>query len=357
VDEGKGDHLYDRSLQASVQKTFVAPSLQNDFNFLAYIHPPFEAMVYGLLALMPYPTAFWTFWVCNLLLAYASVLILRPQMPFLYEGFGLAFLAMALFKPLLTAEIQGQDSIVMLFLVIACYLGLVHDRPLLAGFSLGLACCKPQQALLLLLLVMITSTQRWRIFAGFMAACASLAAVSVLTVGWKATVGYPHAVKVFASLYDEVNDHPNTMPNVRGLTLSVLQGRVSHQSLMAIVEIVSAIALIVTVWILRSRRHAEIQIRFSVLVSCVLLIAFYGYSHDFTPLLLPVLLMWNFLAREGLNSFHRKLLAGCLAVLVCGGLLSILSSQVLGCMVLLFWALLWMELYRVGPVPSSEIRA
>jgi hypothetical protein len=176
-----------------------------------------------------------------------------------------------------------------------------------------------------------------------------------LFVGWKATIGYPHAVKVFTSHYDEVNDHANAMPNVRGLTLSLLQGRVSHQWIMGVIEVMSAIILILTVWILYSRRHAEFQIRFSVLVSCVLLIGFYEYSHDFTTLLLPILLIWNFLAREGLRSWSRRVLAACLIVLVCGGLLSILPPQVLGCLVLLVWALLWMVLYRVGPDSISAL--
>lgn len=351
VNEGKGDQLYDRSLQAQVQNTFVAPSLRGASHFLAFIHPPFEAIAYGLLARMPYVTAFWTLWACNLLLAYASLLILRAQIPFLHPLFGLVILAMALFMPLLTAEIQGQDSILTLLLVIACYLSLVRGRPLLAGFFLGMACFKPQQALLMLLLVMITTPGRWRTFAGFAASCSSLVAASALVVGWKATIGYPHAVKVFTSLYDEVNDHPNAMPNVRGLTLSLLQGRVSHQWIMIVIEAMSAIILILTVWILYSRRHTELQIRFSVLVSCVLLIGFYEYSHDFTPLLLPILLIWNFLAREGLRSWSRKVLAACLVVLVCGGLLSILLPQVLGCLVLLVWALLWRELYRVDREP------
>jgi hypothetical protein len=360
VDQGQGDRLYDRSLQAEVQRTFVAPSLRGDANFLPFIHPPFEVLVYAPLARLPYATAFWILWGCNLLFAYIAVFLIQPQIPILHESFGLVLLALALFKPLLTAEIQGQDSIWMFLLIVLCYLGLVHGRPLLSGFALGLACCKPQQGLLLLLLVLIITSKRWRFVAGSAAAFASLLLASLLAVGWKATIGYPHAVKVFTSLYDEINDHPDAMPNIRGLTLSLLQGRVSHQIITDVIAIISAIILILTIWMLWSRRHSELPIRFALLVTCVLLTGFYEYSHDFTLLLLPVLLIWNVLAREGLHSWDRKILAGSIGLLILGGVVSILLPLVLGCTVLLVWGVLWVQLYRIHlepdlmPAPVSD---
>jgi alpha-1,2-mannosyltransferase len=357
VNEGKSDRLYDASLQEQVQKTFVAPSLQHDFNYLPYIHPPFEAIAFGLFARMSYPTAFWAFWVCNLLLTCICLLVLHPHITHLHQAFGLVILAAALFKPLLTSEIQGQDSILMLLLVIGCYLALIRERPLIAGVFVGVACFKPQQALILLLLVMMVSAARVHTFTGFIGACASLVAASVVALGWKVTVGYPHAVKVFTALYDSGNYHPEEMPNVRGLTISMLQGHVSHQVLTAVMGFISAVVFGLTVWILSRRKHAAIQIRFSVLVMCVLLVAYYGYSHDFTPLLLPVLLIWDFLAREGMSSWTRKTVAAGLVVLVCGGFFSMLAPQLLGCVVLLVWALLWVEMYRSGSSPVSEIPA
>ena len=354
VAAGQGDLLYDRALQAKVQKTFVAPSIRGDFNFLPYIHPPFEAIAYGLLARMPYATAFWTLWVCNLLLAYACVLILRPQIPYLHEAFGLVLLGTSLFKPLMTAAIQGQDSILMLFLVIACYLGLVHRRPGLAGIALGFACFKPQQCLLFLLLVLVISERRWRVLAGFAGSAASLVVAAAVGVSWKATVGYPAAVRVFTSLYDEVKDGARSMPNVRGLTLSLLQGRVPHQTITAVIAVISTAILLATIWILYRSSHAELPLRFAALVTCVLVVSFYGYSHDFTPLLLPILLVWNFLAREGLGTPQRKLIGASLFVLICGGLASILLPQVLGCLCLLLLGLIGWELYQA---PSQQMRS
>jgi hypothetical protein len=216
VASGHADQLYDRDLQENVQKSLFGAPTQDNFNFLPYIHPPFEAIGYALLALMPYSAAFWTLWVCNLLLAYASVSILYSQVSNLHKAFGLLILAMSIFKPLLTAEIQGQDSIFILLLFVVCFVSLTRKWHLLAGAAIGLSCCKPQQALLLLFILVITSRSRWRLLLAFSVTCLSMTVVSVATVGLKATLGFPLALRVFSALYDDTKDRANIMPNIRG---------------------------------------------------------------------------------------------------------------------------------------------
>ena len=345
IASGHADQLYDRDLQAQVQKSLFGASVKGDFNFLPYIHPPFEAIAYALLALLPYTQAFWTLWACNVLLAYACVLILRSQIPNLHKAFGLVILAMSIFKPLLTAEIQGQDSIFILLLFIVCLVSLSRERYLLAGAAIGLACCKPQQALLLLLILMVISKSRWRILLAVGLTCLSMIAVSAATVGVKATLGFPRAVRVFSALYSDTKDRANVMPNIRGLMVSLLDSRMSHHSVLLVIQIISAVVLVLTLWVLRRKAESDVGLRFALAVTCVVLVAFYGYAHDFTPLLLPLLLVWNFLAGEGVTTWNQRLLAACVVILICGGLLSILPPQVMACVTLLFFAFLWRELY------------
>ena len=362
VDSGHADQLYDRALQERVQKSLFGASVQGDFNFLPYIHPPVEAIAHALLALLPYFAAFWTLWVCNVLVAYISVLILRSQVPNLHKAFGLLIIAMSMFKPLLTAEMQGQDSIVILLLFIACFVSLARERYLLAGVAIGLACCKPQQALLLLLLVLILIPRsRWRLLLAFGFTCLSMIVVSAATVGVKATLGFPRAVRVFSALYDDTKDRARVMPNIRGLMLSLLDSRLSHHSIVLVIQIVSGAVLVSTIWALRRKTQSDIGLRFALAVTCVVLVAFYGYIHDFTPLVLPLILVRNFLTGVGIKTWNQRLLAASVLILLCGGVLSILLPQVLACITILFFVLLYRELYtfngKTAVVTSREALA
>jgi hypothetical protein len=355
VDSGRADQLYNRDLQEQVQKSIFGGSVKGEFNFLPYIHPPFEAIVYALLALMPYVAAFWTVWVCNVLLAYVSLLILRSQVPNLHKGFGLVIIAMSIFKPLLTTEMQGQDSIVILLLFIACFVSVARERYALAGVAIGLACCKPQQALLLLFLILIFIPRaRWRILVACGLTCLSMIAVSAATIGVKATLGFPRAVRVFAALYDDTKDRSRVMPNIRGLMFSLLEARVSHHSILLIIQIISGLVLVLTIMVLSRKTRSDMGLRFALAVTTVVLVAFYGYAHDFTPLLLPLILVWNFLAGTGVKTWNQRLLAASVLILICGGVLSILPPPVIACTTIFFFALLCMEIFTLDSKGAFE---
>jgi hypothetical protein len=128
-----------------------------------------------------------------------------------------------------------------------------------------------------------------------------------------------------------------------------------------VIQIISGVVLISTIWVLHRNAESDMGLRFALAVTCVVLVAYYGYAHDFTPLLLPLLLVWNFLAGEGVNTWNRRLLAACVLILICGGVLSVLAPPVLGGVTILFFVLLCRELYtfncRIALEPPREALA
>jgi hypothetical protein len=77
VASGNGGNLYDLATQARVEGAYTVRS--DSASFLPYNHAPFEAVLLAPLAVFPYSTACWIWWVCNLLLGYLVLFLLRPQ--------------------------------------------------------------------------------------------------------------------------------------------------------------------------------------------------------------------------------------------------------------------------------------
>ena len=343
------DQLYNVNLQRSIEQTFKVPEAR--VKFLPYNHAPFEAILFALLAPLSYPAAFWVFWAFNVLIAYLVLFLLRPQIPFVDKSLDMAILAMGVFKPLIVAEGQGQDSVITLLLFTLCFLSLLRGRPWIAGAMLGLAMYKPQFSLIMILILFLTSERRWRIAGGFILSCIFAAGLSVAAVGWRATVEFPRFVSAFASQFDDARDNAGDMPNIRGLMLTLFSNHMSHHALVILIQVISALLLMVTVWALYNRGGLErtLPLKFSLAAIATLLTAYHGWIHDTTLLLIPLLLVWNFLAGSGLQSWRRRLLGGCMLVFACGGLLSILSAPVFVCASLVFFVLLLFEVREIEP--------
>ena len=95
-----------------------------------------------------------------------------------------AFLPVALmvcFLPVTMALIEGQDSLLLLALLIAAYLALQKQHDFRAGMLLGATLFKFQYALPIVLLYLIW--RRWRFLAGFALAGAIVVGLSVAVIG------------------------------------------------------------------------------------------------------------------------------------------------------------------------------
>jgi hypothetical protein len=351
VATGNSGNLYDLATQERVESAYTVRGRST--SFLPYNHAPFETVLLAPLAAFPFPTAAWIWWGCNLLLGYLVLFLLRPYLPGLNIRLDLAILGLGCFLPLVAAECQGQDSVPSLLLFTVCFLNLARGRAWMAGCALALTTYKPQLALVMIVLLAITSERRWRILAGFFETCIGLALLSIGLVGWKACAAYPGFVGRFAAGFDDAKARTDLMPNLRGLMYATFGSRLSHSVFVLTVGVVSAVFVLAAIWASRGKVGTArgLHLQFALAVTVTEIVAYHGFLHDMTVLLLPLFLVWNSLAETGLHTWNRWLLAACVLLFFCSPFLPISSGLQFdaGAAIVFFGLLCWEVRSAGGP--------
>ena len=129
--DGHGHQLYDADFQSQYQARYSGRV------GTLYIHPPLEAVVYLVVAWLPLRRAYVLWSVLNLVLLAAAVRRLAKQALPLWD-WRILLAASLTFVPLLLCLLQGQDSILLLLLIILAFTDLRRDRAAAAGCWLGL---------------------------------------------------------------------------------------------------------------------------------------------------------------------------------------------------------------------------
>src|SRR5580658_197179 len=189
VATGNGSHLYDLPFQAQIEAAAAGRSNAN--YILPFVHPPFFALWMVPLGLIPYPAAYYVWWICNQCFFWLTLLLIDRVLG--GETLRPARVACAglLFLPVIVAFWQGQDSVLNLFLYSLAYLFLSRGRAGLAGAVIGVAAFKPQLAMLMLVLLLFTSRGKLRLAAGFVLSCVVQVALAVAVLGWSLVASYP----------------------------------------------------------------------------------------------------------------------------------------------------------------------
>lgn len=344
VASGNGANLYNLATQQRVEGSFTVRG--HSAGFLSFTpHAPIETLLFAPLTAFPFAVAAWIWWVCNLLLAYLVLYLLRFHLPGLNRRLDLAILGLGCFLPLLTAECQGQNSVLTLLFAAACFLYLAQGRAWMAGSALAMTTYKPQFALVMIVLLAITSERRWRILKGFFATCLALALLSIAVVGWSACAAYPISVASLAAGSGDAQQHTFQMPNLRGLLFTLAGSHGTHAVFAMLVAAVSALFVLAAVWASRGKgTSAQIaHLQFALLVTVAELVSYHGFLHDMTILLLPLFLVWNSLAETGTRNWRRWPMAASILLLFCGPFLAVRNLQFYTCITIVFFALLCWE--------------
>lgn len=176
--QGRSAELYDWSVQEAAQAG-LHPDRPG--SFLSFAYPPFVALLYAPLALLPFK---WGYLLHTLLMAgllAVSARIVTPMLPRIGRYPFVLFVGMLIFYPMLRAVLGGQNAALTLFLMSLVWRAL-HDRhELLAGVAAGLLLYKPQYGLPLIGLVSLT--RRPRVVMGWLAAAGGLYLLGALVGG------------------------------------------------------------------------------------------------------------------------------------------------------------------------------
>jgi len=248
------------------------------FNHLAY-----EALLFSLLALLPYRVAYVVLAIVNLGLLAGCFRILRPYFGDLSElPRWLPFLLPLGFLPSTFAIGEGQDSILLLMLAASSFILLERGRERWAGAVLALTLFKFQFALPIALLYLCW--KRWRFMEGFILCGACVLAVSFAMVGPAGAVIYAKelismSARLSADGQVRYGIRPELMMNLRGFVYLI-----GHRILSAsMIQVITGVfSLAVLLW------AATQKASFPLAVTVAVLVSYHCFVDDAALLLIPL---------------------------------------------------------------------
>ncbi|MBI1747449.1 MAG: DUF2029 domain-containing protein [Acidobacteria bacterium] len=343
---GQSKLLYDYETQTAFQAKFSRP-VQFRQGPLLFNHAPFELLLFLPLAYLSLPAAYYCWLVLNLGLLAAIGRLLQPLVS--RALLPLYTLLLFGFFPGFIALVQGQDSILALFLITVVIVFLKSGREGLAGIVLSLGLFKPQ--LVLPLLVVLLFKKRWTVASGFFLGCAGLAAISVYIVGWTGLVQWLELVSTMNQRLYSID--PLAMPNIRGGIESLMVGKPAVLVVLLMVA-ANVCALIGLCYAWRGEYQVDtptFYLKLSLCLIITVLTSYHLFLHDAVLLVLPAIFTCNyFFTGLALNPWTRSLFLSGLTILCFPGVYNwLLGRQRVA------W-LVWIILLMAGAVAVELFR-
>ncbi len=277
---GESARLYDMEYQARLQQEIIGPGLGA---YYAFITPPFFAVPFVPLALLPYGLAFalWGLGGLAALWAGLRLLGLRSSRPFLWALTGF---------PVFAAVSYGQNSLLSLLLLALTYRLWRDGRPWVAGLALAGLMYKPQLTLGVVLLWLVGGWEGWKALAGWMLGSASLALLCV--VAWpEASAAYLHFARTVLPDLPNWQEFPIWhLHTVRGFWRMLIPEWPLLGDALALLLAGLGVMEGYRFW----RRHrSSVPLTFAAAVALTLWITPHAMIYDWAVLLIPAVLFWE----------------------------------------------------------------
>lgn len=326
--DGYGSRLYDDDLQESVQRSFSPLAVQKRGTILSYLHLPYEALLYAPLARFSYLTAYAIWLAVNLALLCAIPLLLRGRLEALGKApLDLWLLACFAFFPIFMALIQGQDSILLLFLYCLAWRSMERGSEFASGNWLALGLYKYH----LVVPFVLPLWRRTKLIAGSLSVAAMLGFISLAIVGWPSLRGYPRYLwRTEHDLKYGFNNLPGLIANLRGLISGMVPA--AHPEIeTGLLVLLSAIVLWLMMYAAGKTSSTDSQGRRALfalgLVGAVLL-SYHLYVHDLSLLFLAMVLVLEILlSNPSVPNWTRTMLYFCIALMSCSPLYLVLTLR------------------------------
>jgi alpha-1,2-mannosyltransferase len=173
---GQEGRLYDFAYQQDLQQQMIgiqeSPPEANSA-FYAFLTPPFFAMPFVPLSLLPYGLSYAVFCLLTLVGVWLSLRCLgldKPLKPFLWA---------LTFFPVFANLSFGQNGVLSLAILALVYALWRSDKRLAAGLALSLLSYKPQLVFGILILWLLEARREWRALGGFVLGMLTLAGLSM----------------------------------------------------------------------------------------------------------------------------------------------------------------------------------
>jgi len=283
---GVGVDFYDPMTQYSWQSKFV--EMSSPAQLLVFLNPPFVAIPFALVAMLPMPAAYLAWAIVNVtLLAIVCYLLVEILADAGHRAQYAVLVLTLLFLPVIVTLMQGQLSFLLMIGVLMSWRAFQAGKELESGLWLGLLLVKPQLALVPAL-VMLWQRQ-WRALAGLTLAGAVSLVTSLPLVGWSGLKGWLRGMAVASGWGDMYGIHPQSTYTWRGI-LHRLMGTNDAGEVMIWWLAGSMVALALLLWVWRKRvgvRTPHSDIQWALLVIVMLFVSPHAYVHDLSLLLIP----------------------------------------------------------------------
>jgi hypothetical protein len=289
---GMGHKLYDYDSQKDFQDRLVSP----EAIALPYIRPAYQALLFVPFTLVSYRAAYWVMVALNIGLLTVSFQLMSPYMSTLRVVWKwLPVAIFASFLPTGAALIQGQDSILLLTLLVAAFIALSKGNEFTAGVLTALGLFKFQFVVPIAILFLLW--RRWRFSIGFGVIAVLLTLLSLWLTGMSQIELYVRSLFSLGTglaLVPKLFQYPmrlQMMANLHGLVFGISRGLVTNKWQLAVVAIVSCLSL---VWTAVKGWQTTTTSRLMLLaIPCCVLVSYYAFTHDLSVLLIPVVITLN----------------------------------------------------------------
>ncbi|HKS97714.1 MAG TPA: glycosyltransferase family 87 protein [Terriglobia bacterium] len=319
VKDGHARHLYDYNEQQAVQRRVAGRDTPLPFN-----RTPFEALALAPLALFPYVWAYRVWTLLNFLLIGLTAHVLRDYLGNVQSLLLRVVWVLSASIPLFVGLVQGQDSLLMLFLFALALASLKNNQEPKAGVVLALALFKAQYVLPFMLIFFLK--RRWKMVSAFLGVAVLLGLVSLSLIGWSGVTAWLHILRGQTAELPSATVGADkailsvAMPNLRGFLYAILVGRVSPAVLGALVAFGSVVLL---VWGMRCWRagYRSDDRTFGLLLALdlvvALIVSYYEFIHDLVLVALPILLVFSYFETSPLPRSPRRWIFTGSALLLC----------------------------------------
>ena len=277
-----------------------------------FIHPPFEALVYLPFALLPLRWAYaaWSMFKALQLIAVATVSEKCLLRCISWRFLVIAFL---LFVPVLLDFLHGQDSLLLLLLLTLAFVLLERKRRVAAGCLMGCGLFKFH--LVLPAVIPLLVVKRKGLVFGLASVTIAWLLVSILISGWAVITGYPQFLLQLTAL-PLAGIHDAQKANLRGLFGLLLPGYEHTAFYLTLLSSAFVMYLSVHSSLLARQDFHSTRLSLANTVFAAVLVGYHLSPHDLTILLLPMVLLVDYLlTTEGIPTKTRFVLFATLVVL------------------------------------------
>ncbi|MFN8541978.1 MAG: glycosyltransferase family 87 protein, partial [Thermomicrobiales bacterium] len=301
--EGHGALLYDEAAQHAAQQRLLAPDLiLPPDSTLPNSHPPYESLFAAAFGDAPIAVPFAAWTLLELLSVAAALWLLARSTPLAPTARWLAILGALAYQPLHALLLTGQSSTLVLLGLVGLYAALKADRQGWAGVALALLLIKPQLALPILLLLLLSRAWRPLLIAGAIHAALAVAVMPLLGIAWP--LSYLRYLAGSRHWDHRMFEHAPLMHNWRSLAAHLIEP-VAPALASPAVTLLTALSVALLAWAwwrqrpnfhqpppsIGGPRIALTDLLWALATIVTILIAHHLYIHDLTLLIFPAWLM------------------------------------------------------------------